>query len=311
MLSTVATLWSRRIRRPASRLRKRWHLSAALRQLQRSRPGAGRPHTLPAELVVSLTSYSARFGTLHLTLRSLLAQTVRPDRLVLWVAHHETSQVPPEVWALQQFGLEVRPCDDLKSFKKLVPAIAAFPDAFIATADDDLYYPPNWLAELVAGSDTSEPVIVSHGVHRLTHMPDGRIAPYMSWQLDVQDARARSPSADILPTTGRGTLFPPRSLSSVVSERPLFERLCPTGDDLWFFWAAQLAGTKAKKVGDRFRLITWEDSQDSSLWAENQHGGNDRMIEALQREFPLQDRPSQMQRFDEVPGDRPTGAHKL
>lgn len=287
MLLIIATLWSRHVRRPASRLRKRWHLSAALRQLRRARLGAGRPHTLPAELIVSLTSYSARFGTLHLTLRSLLAQTVRPDRIILWVAHHEISQVPREVWELLQFGLEVRPCDDMKSFKKLVPAIAAFPDAYIATADDDLYYPASWLAELVAGSDASEPIIVSHGVHRLARRPDGRIAPYLSWDLDVQDARARSPSSDILATTGRGTLFPPRSLSAIVSERSLFERLCPSGDDLWFFWAARLAGTKVKKVGDRLRLITWEHSQDSSLWEENQRGGNDRMIEALQRDFPL------------------------
>jgi hypothetical protein len=35
-------------------------------------------------------------------------------------------------------GLEIRTCRDLRSVKKLVPALEEFPRAFIATADDDL-----------------------------------------------------------------------------------------------------------------------------------------------------------------------------
>ena len=40
----------------------------------------GRPHGLAAELVVSLTSYPPRFGTLAHTLKSLWRQNVKADR---------------------------------------------------------------------------------------------------------------------------------------------------------------------------------------------------------------------------------------
>ncbi|MFD2440114.1 hypothetical protein ACFSS8_08530 [Paracoccus kondratievae] len=43
------------------------------------------PHGLRAPLIVSLTSYPARFASLHLVLRSVLQQTVRADRVILWL----------------------------------------------------------------------------------------------------------------------------------------------------------------------------------------------------------------------------------
>ena len=50
-------------------------------------------------------------------------------------------------------GLEIRECDNLRSFKKLVPALQTFPNAFIVTADDDLYFAPNWLETLATAAE--------------------------------------------------------------------------------------------------------------------------------------------------------------
>ena len=47
-----------------------------------NRPFGPKKHSLPAELIVSLTSYPARFATLALTLESLLAQTIRANRMI-------------------------------------------------------------------------------------------------------------------------------------------------------------------------------------------------------------------------------------
>jgi hypothetical protein len=245
----------------------------------------GEPHSLPGELIVSLTSYPPRFPTLHLTLRSLLLQSVSPDRLILWLAHADLPQLPEAVASLTQFGLEIRSCDDLRSYKKLVPTLIAFPDAFIATADDDLYYPPDWLGILVDGSAVAEPVIVARRAVRLKHSTEGHLASFKLWQHDVDDDLAREPSSDLMPETCAGALFPPHSLNEVVCNRELFDRLAPNGDDLWFYWCARMAGTQVKKVGDSLVVTGWSGSRASALWNENEAGGNDRMICALEEEF--------------------------
>src|SRR5579864_6248399 len=100
---------------------------------------SGTPHGLPGTLVVSLTSYPPRFPTVALTLRCLLTQSIKPDHVILWIAHADEARLPPEVLALRALGLEIRSTEDLRSFKKIVPALRDFPDAFIVTADDDVY----------------------------------------------------------------------------------------------------------------------------------------------------------------------------
>ncbi len=239
---------------------------------------------LPGELLVSLTSYPPRFPTLHLTLRSLLLQSVRPNGLILWIAHADMPLLPTKVRDLEDFGLEIRECDDLKSYKKLVPAVERFPHAFMVTADDDLYYPPDWLRLLTEGFSAEEPAILARRAVRMKRSSGG-LAPFKNWEHDVQDERAREPSNDLMPETGAGALFPPGALSPIVTDRALFERLAPTGDDLWFYWCARLAGTPVRKVGDSLVVTGWSGSGASALWNENQLGRNDEMILALAREF--------------------------
>jgi len=280
-LPGIAGRAARSARRLAERIpRKAAQLNASRRAW---RPRSGKKHSLPGELIVSLTSYPARFGTLHLTLGCLLDQSIKADRTILWIAHNDLDQMPAAVRKLERHGLEIRRCDDLRSFKKLVPALDAFPNAFIATADDDLSYPRNWLETLASGSEDG--VITCRRAHRMARLPDGRLRPYLEWEFAVQDAAAGKPSTDILPTGVGGILYPPHGLDPRVTDRELFLRLCPGGDDLWFYWCARMAGTLYRKVGGRFRIVTWPGTQDSSLWANNEAGGNDRMIRALEVEF--------------------------
>jgi len=173
----------------------------------------------------------------------------------------------------------------MRSFKKLIPAIEAFPDSYIATADDDISYPADWLERLVEGIDPPVPTIVGHRAVRLKWNSPQRLAPFETWDLDVQDTKARTPSSDIMTEGAGGTLYPPGSLHEMVANRVLFERLCPDGDDLWFYWCARRAGTLYKKVGGRISLIPWSGSQVTSLWENNRVGGNDAMIRALSEEL--------------------------
>jgi hypothetical protein len=205
--------------------------------------------------------------------------------VVLWLAHDDLAAVPETVSDLQQFGLEIRQCDELRSFKKLIPSIKVFPDAYIVTADDDLYYPPDWLEILVSGVDGSSKAIVCRRAVRPLLTDDGSLAPYNDWEWDVGDERAREPCTDLVVESGAGALFPPHSLHPMITDKSLFLEVCPDGDDLWYSFCARKAGSYCKKAGGSLWLTSWEASQNSSLWERNADGGNDRMIKALQARF--------------------------
>jgi hypothetical protein len=251
----------------------------------RLRPLRPRQHGLPGTLILSLTSHKPRFPTLHRTLASLLRQSVRPDRLILWIGTGET--LPPEVTALVPRGLDIREVRHLGPFTKLLPALAAFPDAFIATADDDAYYPPGWLENLIESHAPAAPAILCCRAHRIAKGADGAILPYAEWEKDVRDASARSPGTDLVPTGVGGVLYPPGALHPAVFDEALFTRLCPHTDDFWFYWMARRAGARHRLVGAGFDYRDWPGSQAVTLHADNLAGRYDREMAALAAHFGM------------------------
>ncbi|WP_444677466.1 hypothetical protein [Halomonas sp. E19] len=163
-------------------------------------------HTLPGELVVSLTSYKARFDNLHLTLRSLLLQEMWPDHIILWIAEEEKGALPPSVLELKKYGLSIRFCEDIRSYKKIVPTLREHPDSFIVTADDDIYYEPNWLKGLIESWDSEYKSVMAHRAHKIRLDEKGHPLPYKQWKWQVGPEEP----ADglIVPTGCAGVLYP-------------------------------------------------------------------------------------------------------
>lgn len=254
----------------------RRRLARAKEELAARPDEPGRPHGLMGPLVVSLTSYPARFGTLSLTLRGILRQTVQPDRVILWVAQDDGTQLPPEIAKLP--GLDVRTCPDWRSYKKIVPTLLAHPDAFVVTADDDVYYPHDWLERLVAVAKAGAQV-ACHRAHRIVLRGDSQPASYAEWRHNI-DAPERSALTFL--TGVSGVIYAPGVFHPDVTRDDLFTRLAPRSDDVWLYWMHRLNGGEAQKIGPRARILEWEGSQAQSLRAANLHGtGNDQAIAAL------------------------------
>lgn len=248
-------------------------------------PGAAR-HALPGRLVISLTSYPGRFATLHLTLKSLLDQTVRPDRILLWIAHDDLARLPEQVRALEGEILSIRGCDDLRNFKKIIPTLAEEPESFILICDDDTYYPQGWLAQLVGAYDPAQPSIVCTRAHRLRYAEDGRLAPYRAWRRNVADRSTALPSTDLLPTGNGGVLYPPGSLPAQTRDLDLLRKLSPTSDDVWLFFMWRQAGWSIRRVpGRKRRFVEWPDTQARALHAFHRGGTKDQHIQDMSRHF--------------------------
>lgn len=243
-----------------------------------------RPHTLPAPLIVSLTSYPPRFVTLALTLKSLLLQTIKPDVVVLWIAERDKDTLTKDILALKCYGLTIAFCEDLRSYKKIVPSLQAYPGSFIVTADDDIYYWPDWLEKLVVEYVEDRREVVSHRVHRIAVGADGQPLPYVHWSFEIDQGLPASP---LNFSTGiAGILYPPKAFHEDVSKSELFMKLAPRADDVWLHWMLRLNGWSARKVGKRRQCTAWDGSQDVALFHGNLgRSENDESIFNLVRKY--------------------------
>lgn len=244
--------------------------------------GKGRDHGLPAQLIVSLTSYAARFDTLALTLRGILGQTVRPDRVILWLDEGDVPKVPPEVQALTASGLQIEVCPNWRSYKKIVPTLLEYPDSYIVTADDDVYYDADWLAGLVTAAQSGAR-IACRRAHLVTLDAAGKPRSYTEWHHNIDQPQT---SPLVFLTGVSGVIYAPGSLHPDVTNADLFTQLAPRSDDVWLYWMHRLNGVEAQKIGGKARILEWDGSQAQSLRSENLHGtGNDQAIAALQDHY--------------------------
>ena len=262
--------------------------AAAIRLAWRWKFGSrGNPHRLTKKLVVSLTSYPARYATLHLTLQSLLRQTMKADHTILWVGKADFAALPKKVLDLQSHGLEIRATDDKRSYTKIIPTLDSSPDAYICTADDDIYYFGTWLEELVSGVEQDSHVVPCHRVHTIALSGDGTYAPYDQWIFNI--AR-RGKDKAFFPTGVGGILYPPHILAHTPEDRDVAYTLCPYADDVWLYWIGRRNGAIYKTIGKRRELITWKGSQDQCLWQDNVGGGrNDEQIRKIAKKYGYPD----------------------
>lgn len=241
-------------------------------------------HNLPGELIISLTSYPPRYSTLLPTLKCLLFQDAKPDRVILWIAHDDMDALPEHIKALESCGLEIRATENLRVYTKLIPALKAFPDAFIVTADDDIYYPSDWLKKLINCWDAEASKIICHRAHVITLDENNQPRPYNDWKWEIKSVKDDD---RIFPTGVGGVLYPPNALllPEAVNEE-LFQKLAPGADDLWLYWMGRKNGIQYKVSGHYSNNIVWPGSQEFSLGASNTGkftgvSGNDEKIKNL------------------------------
>ena len=200
-------------------------------------------------LIISLTSFPERIDDISYNIYSLLNQTTTADKLILWLAEEQFPDkekcLPEKLLKLQKHGLTIKWCKDLKSYKKLLFSLKEFPNDIIVTADDDIFYPNNWLELLYHSYLKSPEDIHCHRAHRVTLSENGDINSYNAWPKCVTQSEA---SYMNFCTTGGGVLYPPNSLHSNVFNEELLLELCPTTDDIWFWGMALLKGTKIKVI---------------------------------------------------------------
>lgn len=195
------------------------------------------------KVIVSLTSYGRRVNdVLAFSIYSLLSQTYRPDEIVLWLDCDNWSdeKLPKRLKRLKEKGLlTVRYCEDLRSFKKLIPALEAYSNDIIITVDDDLYCRWDMVERLVEAHKQYPGCIITHRAHR-PYVEGNKFSKYNTWDDSISDES----QGFVFPTGGAGCLYKKEYLYEDICRKELFMKLTPLADDVWFYFMEVLKGTK-------------------------------------------------------------------
>ena len=201
------------------------------------------------QLIVSLTSHGERTSDAYLAIETIMQGTVKPNRIILWLT--DDKHVTSRYFDNQQArGLEIRYVKDFGPHTKLIPALNEFPNDVIITVDDDIFYKPDLVENLLRAYIEDPSSIHANRIALMTKDAKGRLQSYLKW-IHYDFPEAFNPKHSVIIGV-EGCLYPPHSLSEHVFDEDVLRVLCPTADDIWFTAMAMLKGTNISYLKGRY-----------------------------------------------------------
>ncbi|MEH6578323.1 MAG: hypothetical protein V7731_14770 [Amphritea sp.] len=240
-------------------------------------------------IVVSLTSYQRRINDIYLTIESLFQQSLRADKILLWLSRDNFpggyDELPEILKRQSERGLEIHFVEgDLGCYKKIIYTLEQYPDSLIVTTDDDIMYPQDMIDQLYRAYVRHPDVIHCQRAHRIQLDSNNKPLAYRQWHHSVNSTK---PAFDLFPTGNGGVLYFPGCFDKEVLNQKQFMSLAPSADDIWLKAMAMKAGVKSQPVYDerywKSRFLTIENSQVGSLTSINKSReyGNDAKLKAV------------------------------
>lgn len=227
---------------------------------------------MSSQLIVSITSYPARINTVHFAIESILAQSLKADKVILWLATEQfpnkENDLPSNLITLKRKGLEIEWCNDIKSYKKLIPTLKKYPNDIIVTADDDNIYENKWLQKLYESYKKNPDDIHCHRITKFYY--DGEFR-FISGGKDYYKK-----ACFLNKVVGLGgVLYPPNCFYKDILNEKLFMKLAPTNDDIWFWLQAVLNNRKVRVIKSPLISANYTpNSQQFGLFNINDKGEN-------------------------------------
>ncbi|MCW8354565.1 hypothetical protein N5P32_00995, partial [Marinomonas pontica] len=197
-------------------------------------------------IIVTLTSIPSRLGIIDLTIRSLLNQTNKPQKILLWLNEDLRHQIPKKLTELEGDIFEIRYQKELTcSHRKLIYSLLEFPETTLVTCDDDLIYSQSWLESLHKEHQQHPNSVIANECRMISYDTDGELLPYKQWKMQKDTNIA---DQKLLPIGYGGVLYPAHSLHTDATNQELFLTLTPKADDLWFKMMSFLQGTEVRRA---------------------------------------------------------------
>jgi hypothetical protein len=199
-------------------------------------------------IIVSLTSFPARIGRIWLVVETILRQTQKPDKIILWLSKeqfHSFDSLPKRLMKQRDRGLEIRIMKgDICSHKKYYYTLQEFPNDYLLTVDDDIFYRSTMVEDMFNRSQSCSMSVISQYSRKMIWTED-KITSYSLWPIIEEET---SPNLFSFFGSGGGTLFPPLAMDSDVLNLKLLVSLTPTADDVWLNAMCRLKRTTTTKT---------------------------------------------------------------
>lgn len=208
-------------------------------------PGITEQKYCDADIVVSLTTHGKRLQTVYLAIESIMQQTTKPNRILLWLSDELRGMpLPQSLQALVKRGLEIMYCTDMRSYTKLLPTLKSCPESVIITIDDDVIYDKQMIEWMIRDYQKDSSLIYFNRGHRIT-LKNGMPNKYTEWDFVISDYDI---SPLNFPTGMGGVLYPINCFLPEVFNDKVFMDICPLGDDIWFKAMALYSKVSCRKV---------------------------------------------------------------
>ena len=172
---------------------------------------------------------------------------------VLYLATEEfprrEKDLPRELLALTSERFEIRWTKNIRSYKKLIPALKDFPDDIIITFDDDLLFSPVLIERLLVGYRKHPEMIHCHRITNISFDAAGNVKtshiPY------------DKPTYLNKLSGGAACLYPPHGLHADIFDEDKFMTLAPTSDDIWFWLMGVMNGRRVNVVENNLDTLNY------------------------------------------------------
>lgn len=243
------------------------------------------------KVTASLTSFPARINYVHIAIKSLLLQSYKPDRVILWLANEQflDSTLPQCLTELINYGLEIKWCDDLYGHKKYYYCIKEQQEnEVVITFDDDIIYPIDAIKRLVEKHKEFPNCLICERAQAIDYDERGKVKNPGNWKT-ISDIGYKLPSYSLNPSPGGGCLIPYNGFYKDAIDEQKIRALAYKNDDLWYMFMAAENGTRTIKTQKYHKIFTLiNGSQVTQMAIENVVGNkNLEIMDKLRKAYPI------------------------
>lgn len=240
------------------------------------------------KIIISLTSIPERLPYVQYPIRCMLQQTVKPDKIVLYLDKVRVSEdkIPGELLQLRENGLEIEYVEDLGPHTKYFYALQTYSDCYVITIDDDKIYSRTVVKELIQTQKKHPGTICARRVAPMKFTQQGIPYPYSSYGEFSDEAVHRG--KNLLALGVGGILYPPHCLEHMEKDINVIRNIAHNNDDIWLKSQELLLGldvVKAACIGQRDLPV--QGSQVVALCKENHAYGNNEILKSVFTHYDL------------------------
>ncbi len=238
------------------------------------------------KIIVSLTSIPSRFNKLHLCLETIMEQTMKPDKIILYLGlNAKNIELPKELIKMKKRGLEIEYREDkyLKPHTKYFYAMQEYPNDIIITFDDDILYDKNIIKNLYKSYLKYPNAVSCIRAHKITFTDKNEIEKYNNWKMEYKEKDSLIPNHYLCATGVGGVLYPPHCFGKETFNIENIKKLSLNQDDLWLKVMQIIGKTKVVKATKKnYHLYVIKDTQNIALCKANvKQCANDEIMKNL------------------------------